>query len=82
MKQWISIEELKEFEAWKAWRNGGLRLETCKESHNPVIECVQTWEDIEEDYLKEEYPVFGGPFTDALTPFEWLKIHFNSPKRR
>jgi hypothetical protein len=42
----------------------------------------QTWEDIEKDYLKEEYPVFGGPFTDALTPFEWLKKYFNSPKRK
>ena len=42
----------------------------------------ESWEDIEEDYLKDNYPVFGGPFTNALTPFEWLKQYFNSPKRK
>jgi hypothetical protein len=42
----------------------------------------ETWEDIEKEYLKEEYPVFGGPFINALTPFEWLKKHYHSPKRK
>jgi hypothetical protein len=42
----------------------------------------ETWEDIEEEYQKDEYPVFGGPFTDALKPFEWLKKHYHSPKRK
>jgi len=42
----------------------------------------ETWEDIEKEYLKEEYPVFGGPFTNALTPFEWLKKNYHSPKRK
>ncbi len=38
-----------------------------------------TWEELEEDYMKDEYPVFGGPFTDAKTEFEWLKLHFEPP---
>jgi hypothetical protein len=42
----------------------------------------ETWEDIEQEYMKDEYPVFGGPFTDALTPFEWLKKYYYSPKRK
>ena len=42
----------------------------------------ETWEEIEEEYLKDEYPVFGGPFTDALEPFEWLKIYYNPPTRK
>jgi hypothetical protein len=45
-------------------------------------EPQETWEDIEEEYLKDEYPVFGGPFTNAMTPFEWLKKHYHSPKRK
>ena len=40
------------------------------------------WEDIEQQYMKDEYPVFGGPFTDALTPFEWLKKNYYTPKRK
>lgn len=40
------------------------------------------WQEIEEDYLKDEYPVFGGPFTNALTPFEWLKKNYNPPTRK
>lgn len=47
-----------------------------------VNEGDESWEDIEEEYLKDNYPVFGGPFTNALTPFEWLKQYFNSPKRK
>lgn len=43
---------------------------------------TETWEEIEEEYQKDEYPVFGGPFTDAKTPFEWLRIYYESPKRK
>jgi hypothetical protein len=42
----------------------------------------ETWEDIEQEYLKEEYPVFGGPFNNAMTPFEWLKKNYYEPKRK
>lgn len=41
-----------------------------------------SWEDIEEEYYNSEYPVFGGPFTNALKPFDWLKLFFNVPKRK
>ena len=27
MKKYISLEDLKDFEVWKSWRNGGLELE-------------------------------------------------------
>lgn len=37
------------------------------------------WDKIYEEYLKDEYPVFGGPFTNALTPWEWLKIYHHPP---
>ena len=39
---------------------------------------TETWEEIEEEYRKDEYP----PFTDALKPFEWLKLWYNSPIRK
>ena len=42
----------------------------------------ETWEDIEKEYLKEEYPVFGGPFNNAMSPLEWLKKYYYSPKRK
>jgi hypothetical protein len=48
---------------------------------NMIKTIDESWEEIEEEYLKDNYPVFGGPFTDALTPFEWLKLYFKSPKR-
>ena len=37
------------------------------------------WKEIEEEYDRDNYPPFGGPFTDALKPFEWLKIYYNPP---
>ncbi len=43
---------------------------------------TETRDEKEEEYQKDEYPVFGGPFTDALKPFEWLKKWYHSPKRK
>jgi hypothetical protein len=45
-------------------------------------QAIETWDDIEEEYRKDEYPVFGGPFNNAMTPFEWLKKYYNEPKRK
>jgi hypothetical protein len=42
----------------------------------------ETWDEIYEEYSKDEYPPFGGPFTDALEFIEWLKIYYNEPKRK
>ena len=43
---------------------------------------TETWEDIEDEYRKVEYPTFGVPFTDSLKQFEWLKLWYNSPIRK
>lgn len=40
-----------------------------------------TWEELREEYSNENYPPFGGPFTDALDPWEWLSKNFDPPKR-
>jgi len=40
------------------------------------------WDDIYEDYHRDEYPVFGGPFTDAMTFIEWLKMYYLPPERQ
>ena len=37
------------------------------------------WEEIHEDYLSDEYPIFGGPFTDAISFYEWLKKYYEPP---
>jgi hypothetical protein len=47
-----------------------------------IINKVNPWEEIEEEYMQDEYPVFGGPFTDALTPWEWLKKNYVAPLRK
>ena len=45
-------------------------------------EINEAWAEIEVEYMKDEYPVFGGPFTNALTPFEWLRRNYNPPTLR
>ena len=47
-----------------------------------TVSDAMSWEEIEEWYSSDNYPPFGGPFTDVLSPFEWMKIHFTPPKRR
>ena len=39
----------------------------------------KTWEEINEEYSKDEYPAFGGPFTHAMTFIEWLKLNYEVP---
>ena len=39
------------------------------------------WSEIEEEYSTEQWPPFGGPFTGALTPWEWLKKNYRAPVR-
>jgi hypothetical protein len=64
------------------WNNDGTK--TAGELTREIMELIkaETWEEVEEEYLKDEYPVFGGPFSDAKTPFEWLKLYYHSPKRK
>ena len=50
----------------------------CIEPYNKSTN--EQWDEIYEDYLKDEYPVFGGPFTNALTFIEWLKINYDVPQ--
>jgi len=39
------------------------------------------WDEIHEEYSKEQYPPFGGPFTDALSFIDWLKQNYIVPER-
>lgn len=64
------------------WNNDGTKTAGTLTREIMEILKTETWEDIEEEYHKDEYPVFGGPFTDALKPFEWLKLWYHSPKRK
>jgi len=40
------------------------------------------WKEIEEEYMKDNYPVFGGPFTDAEDIWTWLERYYEAPHRR
>lgn len=42
----------------------------------------KSWNDIHEEYSKDEYPAFGGPFTHAMTFIEWLKLNYNPPIKK
>jgi hypothetical protein len=42
----------------------------------------KTWEEINEEYSKDEYPAFGGPFTHAMTFIEWLKLNYEVPMEK
>jgi hypothetical protein len=42
----------------------------------------EDWDEIYEQYSNENYPPFGGPFTDAIPLIEWLRRYFNPPTRK
>lgn len=53
----------------------------CQEDCQARKDLQETWENIEQEYLKEEYPVFGAPY-NAMTFIEWLNKYYHIPKRK
>jgi transcription elongation factor Elf1 len=39
------------------------------------------WDEIYSEYSTEQYPAFGGPFTDALSFIDWLKQNYIVPEK-
>ncbi len=64
------------------WSNDGTKTAGSLTREIMTLLETETWEEIEEEYSKDEYPVHGGPFTDAMKPFEWLRTWYNSPIRK
>ena len=40
------------------------------------------WDDIYDEYSMEQYPPFGGPFTNSLSFIHWLKQNYKAPQNR
>ena len=40
------------------------------------------WDDIYHDYTAEQYPAFGGPFTDSISFIDWLKLYYKVPEKK
>jgi hypothetical protein len=39
------------------------------------------WDEIYDEFSTDQYPPFGGPFTNALSFIDWLKQNYKSPER-
>jgi hypothetical protein len=39
------------------------------------------WDEIYDEYSTEQYPPFGGPFTNSLSFIDWLKQNYKAPER-
>jgi len=39
------------------------------------------WDDIYHDYSAEQYPAFGGPFTNSISFIDWLKQNYKAPEK-
>lgn len=40
------------------------------------------WKEIEEEYMRDNYPVFGGPFTGVEDTWTWLDRYYSVPIRK
>ena len=59
------------------WVSGfieGTRYE--RERH---FDSTKGWKEIEEEYMTDNYPVFGGPFTGAEDTWTWLDRYYSVP---
>lgn len=41
----------------------------------------KVWDDIYDEYSTEQWPAFGGPFTDSMSFIDWLKENYKAPQR-
>ena len=61
---------------------------TLNKSEYPELEGTmalcndKVWDDIYHDYSAEQYPAFGGPFTDSISFIDWLKLYYKSPEKK
>jgi len=39
------------------------------------------WDDTYDEYSTEQYPPFGGPFTESISFIDWLKQNYKAPER-
>jgi hypothetical protein len=39
------------------------------------------WDDAYDEYSTEQYPPFGGPFTESISFIDWLKQNYIAPER-
>ena len=39
------------------------------------------WDEIYDEYSTEQFPPFGGPFTNSISFIDWLKENYKSPER-
>jgi len=42
----------------------------------------KVWDEIYEEYSTEQYPAFGGPFTDSISFIDWLKLYYKVPEKK
>ena len=62
--------------------NKDIRTKDNNNNNNPDKTAdITDWDEIYNEYSKEQRPPFGGPFTDAMTLIDWLKLHYNTPER-
>jgi len=44
-----------------------------------LLDNQRGWKEIEEEYMADNYPVFGGPFTGAEDTWTWLDRYYSVP---
>lgn len=57
---------------------------TDKNFKDPIEEDKDSivWDNLYDEYSTDQYPPFGGPFTDSIPFIEWLKKYYHAPERR
>ena len=75
---------------WETGGDEGIKLAKLldKKSEYPELEGTmalcndKVWDDIYHDYSAEQYPAFGGPFTDSISFIDWLKLYYKFPEKK
>ena len=82
----INLEEMPK-EEWEEARNPAYKHFDIDVDY-PELEGTITlcndkiWDDIYDEYSMEQYPPFGGPFTNSLSFIHWLKQNYKAPQNR
>ena len=81
----INLEEMPK-EEWEEARNPAYKHFDIDADY-PELEGTNAlcygilWDNIYDEYSTEQYPPFGGPFTNSLSFIDWLKQNYKAPER-
>lgn len=77
----LKVDDVVDFIVYEIWEETGVSKWAKFKSQVNYTKNL-TWEDIRSEYGDDQFAPFGGPFTNAMDPWEWLQQNYYPPNKK